>query len=111
MSKIINLTPHTVVIVAEDGKTILGSIEPSGSVARTKVAYAADGEVAGFPATRATYGAVEGLPASEDGVFYLVSGMVAAHPSVIGRADVVAPGDLVRNEAGQPVGCKGLKRA
>ena len=106
-----NLTPHTVVILAEDGKTVLAMLPPSGDIARSRVEYTREGDVDGLPAYRAQYGAVEGLPVPEEGSTFLVSGLVAAHPSVAGRADVVAPGDLVRGADGQPVGCKGLKRA
>ena len=41
-----------------------------------------------------------------DGVILIVSTLVKnASPD---RKDLVSPGELIRNEAGQPVGCKGF---
>ena len=57
---------------------------------------------------RRVLGDVTGLPAPAAGVVFIVAGMVAAHPSVAGRADVVSPGPLVRDESGRPIGCRGL---
>ncbi|MFA6006512.1 MAG: hypothetical protein WC764_02165 [Candidatus Paceibacterota bacterium] len=109
--RLVNLTPHRINILDLGGNAQVGSIDPSGQVARTAATFVADKEVAGFPTCRASYGEVTGLPAPEEGVGYVVSGLVAAHPTVAGRGDVFAPGDLVRGADGQPVGCKGLKRA
>lgn len=40
---------------------------------------------------------VTGLPEAEDGVLYVVSGIVASH--VVGRDDVVSPGRVERDPA------------
>jgi len=56
------------------------------------------------------YGEVTGLPPEKwkKGVVYITSGMVnAALPH---RSDVVSPGELVRDENGKPIGCKGLRK-
>jgi hypothetical protein len=91
-----NLTPHSITNV------LTGEIFPaSGDVAR---ASSASVEVApGFFAT--TFGEVTGLPAQEEGVVLLVSMLVR---TASGRADLVSPGDLVRDENGNPLGCKGF---
>lgn len=46
-----------------------------------------------------------GLPEPEAGTVLIASAMVA---DAVRRPDVMSPGELVRNEAGQPIGCKGL---
>lgn len=105
-----NLTPHAVNIYDLKGEREILVVPPSGTHARAEVSYTPDGEVDGVPATRATYGEVVGLPAPTEGVNYIVSSMVAAHPSVVGRKDVFAPGErVIRDKV--PVGCAGLKRA
>ena len=104
----INLTPHVLNIISGAATT---NVAPSGEVARCRVTYTPDGEVGGIPVYVAVYGEVTGLPEACPGKAYVVSGLVAAHPSVTGRSDVFAPGELVRDADGRPVGCKGLKRA
>lgn len=104
MNKLINLTPHAVVLVLPDGGT--RAVEPSGSVARCAMETVQFGEAFGVPLRRASYGEVSGLPAPEEGVVYIVSALVRA--AVPARGDVASPSDFVRNEAGQVVGCKAL---
>jgi len=56
-----------------------------------------------------TYGTIEGLPAPEPGVIYVVSLLVLqALPS--GRRDVFVPGLLRRDSDGRITGCEGLSR-
>ena len=38
------------------------------------------------------------------------SALAAQAAKAAGRTDVLAPGPLVRNEQGQPIGCQGLSR-
>lgn len=54
------------------------------------------------------YGEVTGLPEFKEGVFYVVSAMV--RQALPERKDLLSPGQLIRNEEGQPVGCLGLVR-
>lgn len=99
---VINLTPHEITC-ALTGRTF----PASGSIARVSSTSTPAGEIDGIPCFVATYGEVTGLPEAQDGVFYLVSGMVFdASP----RRDLIAPGELVRDDKGQPIGCKGFKR-
>ena len=104
----VNLTPHVLNVHTPSGVV---DIAPSGEVARCRVTFTPDGEVGGIPVFFATYGDVTGLPDPQEGSVFIVSGLVAAHPAVAGRTDVFAPGELVRDESGRPVGCRGLKRA
>ena len=97
----INLTPHTVNEV-ESGQ----AFPPSGEVARVSTTNEVVGEAGGVNLYATSYGDVVGLPAPQDGTMYVVSGLVRA--AVPERHDVVSPGALVRNEAGQPTGCSGF---
>ena len=101
MTKFINLTPHTVV------EMVTGEVfEPSGTVARVSTHKSSRGDIGGVPVYVVTFGNVEGIPAPKEDIMYIVSGMVL---EATDRKDVVAPGDLVRDKAGKPIGCKGFK--
>lgn len=54
------------------------------------------------------YGEVTGLPEFKEGVYYVVSAMV--RQALPHRKDLLSPGQLIRNEQGQPIGCLGLVR-
>ena len=101
---ITNLTPHALVFVLADGSS--RSIAPSGAVARCRTVNSPAGDAEGIPLARVSYGAVEGLPEPAEGVLYVVSALVRA--AVPGRSDVASPGDLVRDPAGNVIGCRGL---
>jgi hypothetical protein len=111
---LINLTPHSVTICDELGAPV-AIIEPSGQVARVSTrrihisGNIVSGAAAPVPVFAVTYGTIEGLPAPQSGIGYIVSAIVLARCS--GRPDVYSPGELVRNLAGQPVGCIGLTAA
>ena len=101
----VNLTPHTLNIHTGNGVT---NIAPSGDVARVATVSVEAAPVGGIPTCTTTFGEVTGLPAPAEGVFFIVSGMVA---SAAPRPDVLSPGDLVRDESGRPIGCRGLRRS
>jgi len=101
----INLTPHTLNIHTPSGVV---TVAPSGNVARVATVSVPAATVGGIPTVVTTHGEVTGLPAPQPGVILVVSGMVA---SAAPREDVMSPGDLVRDEAGRPVGCQGLRRS
>ena len=92
-SAVVNLTPH--VIRLNDGT----EYEPSGVVARVSAEYK---ELAPShpPCYSVVYGEVTGLPAHQDGVDYIVSGMVAA--ACPERHDLLVPAtghpDAVRKD-------------
>ena len=109
---IVNLTPHSLTIYrnADDDTPII--VPPSGTVAR--VGYRATSSTTideGIQVTRSMLTGVQGLPSPAEGVIYICSGMVVEHLGAWGpaRPDVLAPGELVRDEAGRPVGCLGLR--
>jgi hypothetical protein len=99
-----NLTPHTLNIISADGTS--RSIEPTGTVARCSQVPTPAGDHDGVSLTHVRYGDVTDLPAPVDGVLYVVSALVrSARPN---RTDVASPGDLVRNDSGQVIGCRNL---
>ena len=105
--KIINLTPHEVRIRTSEGEI---AVPPSGQVARCaekrNPAPALETEAGSIPITRASYGAVEGLPAPQSGTVYIVSSLIlTAEPE---RVDIFAPGPAIRDGEGRVVACSGL---
>ena len=103
--RFINLTPHALNVHTGNGVITLPS---SGEVARVATVSVEAAPIGGIPTVRTTTGAVTGLPAPQPGDLLVVSGMVAAAAP---REDVLSPGDLVRDESGRPVGCRGLRRS
>lgn len=114
---LINLTPHTLNIRKIDGTFL--ELPPSGDVARLSTATPAAEIHNDYPAgvRNATFidgvqirtpivQRVIGLPDPVEGQAYIVS--LVVRQAVPERLDVLSPGDLIRNEAGQPIGCDGL---
>jgi hypothetical protein len=97
--KIINLSPHVI-------KIGVRVIAPSGDLARVATTTAAVGSFDSIPLTVTTPGLVTGLPDAEDGVLIIASAMVRL--AVPDRMDVASPGQLVRNDSGQVIGCSSL---
>lgn len=102
MIKLVNLTPHTINIRG----AVSMDVAPSGTVARCSQNNVIVGDINGIPVSRQVFGTVVDLPAPQEGVVYIVSRMVA--DACRDREDLVIPGPLLRNEAGQPIGCDGL---
>ena len=105
MTQFINLTPHALNIHV--GSEII-VLPPSGEVSRVSSISVEAGAINGIPTVRTEFGEVTGLPEPREGVFLIVSGMVA---SAAPRPDVLSPGDLVRDEDRRPIGCLGLRRS
>ena len=103
--KIINLTPHPLVIQRADGTS--ETIESSG-IARCATTETVVGEVNGIPVVRTTFGAVEGLPDAALDTVYVVSSLTAQ--AVPHRRDVFIPARLVRDSQGRIVACTALGR-
>jgi len=100
---IINLTQHTI------NETTSGqSFPPSGIVARVKTNNKKLMALNGIPVYRTTLSEVEGLPAKKLNTIYIVSAL-ALNAISKDRTDVVAPGNLQRNENRQPIGCCGFR--
>ena len=104
MTKLINLTPHVLNIVAADGSIV--DIQPSGNIARVSSTSAIVATVNGINVSQQTFGDVTGLPVAQDGVILIVSRMVKDRAA--NRADVMVPGAPVRDAEGKIVGANGL---
>ena len=100
----VNCTPHPINL--NSGEVF----PPSGNVARVSAGFS-DFDKDGV--CRQTFGEVTGLPEKQEGVVYIVSGLVLA---AIGgeRSDVVAPAtghpQCIRNEAGHIASVPGFVR-
>ena len=107
--KLKNFTPHNVVIVI-NGETKI--VIPSDGIARvteTKtVAPSIDVDGVIIETFVSSFGEVENLPPQEDGVMVIVSAIAAS--AAIGRDDLLVPGELVRDDGGNIIGCKSLRR-
>jgi hypothetical protein len=107
MTKLINLTPHEITFIGEDGN-IITTVAPSGSIARVGVSKKVIGMLDGIPIKQSVFGEVEGLPEPEPNTVFIVSSLVAARCPE--RADVMIPDDSVRDGQGRIIGCKSLGR-
>lgn len=111
---IVNLTPHRVVVIFDDslGRPCVREFPPSGQIARVAVSTVPDGMVEGVPVVRTVFGQVENLPKPQDGVFFIVSSIVAQ--AVRGREDVLAPDtgpeSAIRDEDGRITAVRRLAR-
>lgn len=103
MLNLVNLTPHTINVIGQDGKKL--DILPSGTVARCSQEEKVIGEINGFPVTQQRFGDVVDLPEPQDGTMFIVSRLVA---DASRRKDLLIPGPLMRNEEGVVIGCKGF---
>lgn len=101
--------PEDIIISADKTRySLILSIPPSGQHARVNSESIPVEREFGFEVVTTRFGSVTGLPDPSPGYNYIVSGMVldALQGS---RFDVYAPGTLLRDAGGQPVGCIGLR--
>ena len=108
-TQIVNLTPHAVNIVGDDN-SVVTTIPASGNVARCSQTIDVIGSITvnsvAITISSSSYGEVVDLPDPQAGVYYIVSRLVmSACPA---RQDLLCPNDLVRNDAGQVIGCRSL---
>nr|DAW83518.1 MAG TPA: hypothetical protein [Caudoviricetes sp.] len=104
-----NLTPHEVCIYKLNGVTpdLDLVIEAGEEVARVSCEYIkVDKKVDGIDLYRPVFGEVTGLPEYSEGVYLLVSAMVREALPL--RSDLVSPGQLLRDDDGNVIGCLGL---
>ena len=102
---LVNLTPHEINIYDENGKNLLAKL-PSEGVARCSVQSRIVGWDLTIPLFSSTIGEVTGLPEHDPEKIYIVSLLV--RQALPNRRDIASPGELVRDENGNPIGCKGL---
>ena len=104
--KRVNLTPHSLTLVGDNGTL---TVPPSGSIARLAVTRTALDSIAidgvSLPVNLPVMGGIIGLPPAQAGVVIVVSALVAG---AVNRADVYSPGNLLRDGAGNVIGAEGL---
>jgi hypothetical protein len=109
-TRIVNLTPHALMIYGEDPSAPVVTIPPEAQPARCTTAFESLGpdfvvEGQKVPQVRVTYGPLEGLPDPVDGTIYVVSSIAAL--AVPERMDVFIPTQMVYAD-GKIVGCRAL---
>lgn len=82
---------------------------PSEGLARCETSSEKIGEVNGIAINRRRMGEVYGLPDKEDGVYLIVSAIVAQKLSGL-RDDVLVVDETIRDENGRIIGAKSLAR-
>ena len=106
MKNIINLTPHSVNIISDNGNVI--TFEPSGTVARCSQKTVVTGNINNIPLTKTSFGDVIDLPNPQSDTIFIVSRLVInACPD---RGDLVVPNDIVRDDSGNIIGCKSFAK-
>ena len=107
--KLKNYTPHNVVIVINEATKIVIPSDGIARVTETKtVTPSIDVDGVTVETFVSAFGEVENLPPQEEGVMIIVSALVAS--AAKGRDDLLVPGELVRDDGGNIVGCKSLRR-
>lgn len=107
--RFVNLTPHDVT-VSSCGK--IKKYVKDGNVARVSETVTLAFTIDDCDISDVVFGDIIGLPAPVKGVYFIVSAMVkeAVKKSGSGRNDCVSPGNLIRNEKCEVIGCKGFTR-
>ena len=107
---IINLTPHPINIVDEEGNVI--KVFESAGVARAAQEDVEIGTLEGISIIETTFGEIVDLPEYSQGTYYIVSAITAKAASLSGRStlDLLLTGKTVRNSDGQIIGCQALAR-
>ena len=101
--KLINLTPHEVVLC---GIKIASSGQQARVATTRKLGTYTVVSDWPVPVYYTVLGAVTGLPEAAEGVGYIVSALVrSAAPE---RRDLYSPADLQRDERGNVIGCESL---
>ena len=105
--KLINLTPHDIVVQKEDGTRV--TYPASGQVARVEIEDACVGDIDGIPIYKGKAKKVEGIPNPQDGVMYVVSLFVLQHAN---REDLISPNtsDAIRDDKGRITAVRGWRK-
>jgi hypothetical protein len=108
--EIINLTPHKINIVDNDGKLI--KVFESEGVARAAQKNVEIGTLEGIPIIETYFGEPVDLPEYDQGTYYIVSAITAKAAYLSGRntRDLLLTGKTVRNSDGQIIGCQALAK-
>ena len=106
---IINMTPHNLTIVDAEGNSVeFEKPSPETEIPRLVPWRRLLCELNGIRLYQTELGKVEGLPPRDRNKILIVSALVAEHPSLDERPDLVYPGEAIRDEEGRIVGANGL---
>ena len=104
--KVINLTPHKVIVLNEERKVVKEFL-PSGNVPRATTIDKCIGEIDGIPIYESKLGEVKDLPPKREGRLLIVSNVIKSlFPE---RKDLLVPHHLVRDDEGKIIGCMGFR--
>ena len=110
MTNIINLTPHEISIVNEEGNVI--KVFESAGVARAAQKDVEIGMLEGIPIIETEFGKPVNLPEYNQGTYYIVSAITAKAAYLSGRntQDLLLTAKTVRSGDGQIIGCQALAK-
>ena len=105
--KLVNLTPHEVVVLCQDGSRKV--FPPSGQVARVKVEDVCLSQIDGMPINKGKVKKVSGIPKAQDGTMYIVSLFVLQNSN---REDLISPdtNSAVRDGKGRITAVRGWRK-
>jgi hypothetical protein len=117
MNKLINLTPHPVTLMIGICNSASITLNSDGVARCTQTTNIVD--TLNIPCvfknvgidisiTETSFGDVEGLPESTDGTYYIVSRLV--RQALPDRNDLLVPNEIIRDAAGNIIGCGSLAR-
>ena len=113
--KVVNCTPHDVVLITESGYLGLPSIaifKSSGIIPRLleqqQKISSINNDGLEIDIVKKSFLEPEGLPEPQENTLYIVSALVAG--ACKNRDDLVVPNDIIRDEEGKIVGCKNLAK-
>lgn len=112
MAKLVNLTPHEVVIYATDRDEVLFSVPPAGTFLRAAEVRENIGNINNVPLNQVSFGEVENLPKPEVDTYFIVSQITAQaikerHPD---RQDFIIVDNYVRDANGRAIGCRAFAK-
>lgn len=100
--KFVNLTPHAIHLI--DFNNQMTTFPPDGTIARVSMTSKPAHSFNGIDVIKQVPGLVVGLPDATHDVIWIVSAMVRLACPL--RPDLVSPGDLVRDDQGNIIGCR-----
>ena len=105
--KIINLTPHEVVVERKDGSRKI--FHPSGEIARVELEDEQVDVVDGIPVYKGKIKEVTGIPKEQEGVMFIVSLFVLQNSD---REDLISPNtsDAIRDDKGRITAVRGWRK-
>jgi len=104
--KIINLTPHPIIIIKENGEKII--LEKCNNPARCDSFRVKVCEINGISVNKVCFGQIYNLPEKRENTIYIVSRIIAE--AAKDRDDLYIVDETIRDENGNIIGCKSLAK-